>query len=133
MSSYELAQLNIGIIKGPIDGPVMAEFVANLDPMAIEIKPAPAEFGDWEALMALLHAAFAFQHSRIDPPSSLHQFDAASIAVKATEENLFLALDGGEDGLGFYRRLAADAPRFLKAGGWLAVEFGEGQIGRAHV
>ena len=23
MSAYELAQLNIGIIKGPIDGPVM--------------------------------------------------------------------------------------------------------------
>jgi hypothetical protein len=31
MSAYELAQLNIGVIKGPIDGPVMAEFVANLD------------------------------------------------------------------------------------------------------
>ena len=31
MSAFELAQLNIGIIKGPIDGPVMAEFVANLD------------------------------------------------------------------------------------------------------
>ena len=33
MSNYELAQLNIGIIKGPIDGPVMAEFVANLEPI----------------------------------------------------------------------------------------------------
>ena len=33
MSGYELAQLNVGIIKGPIDGPVMAEFVANLDPI----------------------------------------------------------------------------------------------------
>jgi hypothetical protein len=33
MSAYELAQLNIGIIRGPIDGPVMAEFVANLDPI----------------------------------------------------------------------------------------------------
>jgi Domain of unknown function (DUF3291) len=30
-SSYELAQLNIGIVKGPMDAPVMAEFVANLD------------------------------------------------------------------------------------------------------
>jgi hypothetical protein len=30
-SAYELAQLNIGILRGPIDGPVMAEFVANLD------------------------------------------------------------------------------------------------------
>jgi hypothetical protein len=33
MSAFELAQLNIGIIKGPIDGPVMAEFVANLEPI----------------------------------------------------------------------------------------------------
>lgn len=31
MSSFELAQLNIGIIRGPIDSPVMARFVANLD------------------------------------------------------------------------------------------------------
>lgn len=31
MSAFELAQLNIGIIRGPIDSPVMAEFVANLD------------------------------------------------------------------------------------------------------
>jgi hypothetical protein len=31
MSNYELAQLNIAIIRGPIDSPVMAEFAANLD------------------------------------------------------------------------------------------------------
>jgi len=31
MSAYELAQLNIGIIKGPMDSPIMAEFAANLD------------------------------------------------------------------------------------------------------
>ena len=31
MSGYELAQLNIGIIKGPLDSPVMAEFAASLD------------------------------------------------------------------------------------------------------
>jgi hypothetical protein len=31
MSAYELAQLNIGIIRGPMDSPVMAEFAANLE------------------------------------------------------------------------------------------------------
>src|SRR5579862_3784272 len=31
MSTYELAQLNIGIIRGPMDSPLMAEFAANLD------------------------------------------------------------------------------------------------------
>jgi len=30
MTAYELAQLNIGIIRGPMDSPVMAEFAANL-------------------------------------------------------------------------------------------------------
>jgi hypothetical protein len=31
MSRYELAQLNIGIIKGPMDSPIMADFAAGLD------------------------------------------------------------------------------------------------------
>jgi hypothetical protein len=29
--TYELAQLNIGVIKGPMDSPVMADFAANLE------------------------------------------------------------------------------------------------------
>jgi hypothetical protein len=31
MSAYELAQLNIGIIKGPMDSPIMADFAASLE------------------------------------------------------------------------------------------------------
>jgi len=31
MSRYQLAQVNVGIIKGPMDSPVMAEFAANLN------------------------------------------------------------------------------------------------------
>jgi Domain of unknown function (DUF3291) len=31
MAKYHIAQVNIGRIKGPIDGPVMAGFVARLD------------------------------------------------------------------------------------------------------
>ena len=37
------------------------------------------------------------------------------------------ALDGGEDGLDVYHRLAAAAPRWLAPGGWLAVEIGDDQ------
>lgn len=40
------------------------------------------------------------------------------------------ALDGNEDGLAFYRRLAAESLRYLKDGGWLMVEIGCDQ-GRA--
>lgn len=38
-----------------------------------------------------------------------------------------LALDGGQDGLSFYRRIISDAPRFLSDGGLLAVEIGINQ------
>ena len=37
------------------------------------------------------------------------------------------ALDGGPDGLNYYRRIAHDAPGYLKPGGILAVEIGLGQ------
>ena len=31
MTRYHLAQLNVGIIKAPLESPVMADFVNNLD------------------------------------------------------------------------------------------------------
>jgi hypothetical protein len=31
VSRFELAQLNVGIIRGPMDSPLMAEFAANLE------------------------------------------------------------------------------------------------------
>ena len=37
------------------------------------------------------------------------------------------ALDGGADGLDFYRRLASESAAFLKPGGKLMIEFGDGQ------
>ena len=41
-----------------------------------------------------------------------------------------MALDGGRDGLDFYRRILQEAPLFLKDGGWLMAEIGfdQGQI-----
>ncbi|MGH7428406.1 MAG: peptide chain release factor N(5)-glutamine methyltransferase [Candidatus Methylomirabilaceae bacterium] len=37
------------------------------------------------------------------------------------------ALDGGPDGLRYYRRIIEATPRFLAEGGWLALEVGDGQ------
>lgn len=31
MSTYHLAQLNIAVLKAPLDSPILADFVANLD------------------------------------------------------------------------------------------------------
>lgn len=60
----------------------------------VEIRPADG-FSDWEALLALLHRAFAFMDGRIDPPSSLHRLDAAGLAAKAAAEACLLAFRDG--------------------------------------
>jgi release factor glutamine methyltransferase len=41
------------------------------------------------------------------------------------------ALDGGPDGLRFHRRIIEEAPGYLRAGGWLALEMGDGQLSAA--
>lgn len=64
--------------------------------MTLRFLQAPAGFSRWPQLLELLHAAFAYQHPRIDPPSSLMKFTAESLAAKAAGETLFVALDGEE-------------------------------------
>ena len=41
MFKYVLAQLNIALMKEPIDSPLMADFVANLDRMVIDYERGP--------------------------------------------------------------------------------------------
>lgn len=55
---------------------------------------------------------------------------AAEIATLQPEVRDFdprIALDGGGDGLDFYRQLAAEVPARLNTGGGLVAEFGDGQ------
>jgi hypothetical protein len=41
MPTYELAQVNIGILRAPLDSPQLADFVANLDPVNALAESAP--------------------------------------------------------------------------------------------
>lgn len=59
------------------------------------------------------------------PYIARHEFATLTPDVRDHEPRL--ALDGGEDGLDFYRRIAADAGRFLKPGGVLLAEIGHTQ------
>ena len=53
----------------------------------------------------------------------------ASLEPEVREYEPQVALDGGADGLDFYRLIIPSAPGHLNAGGWLLVEVGAGQSG----
>jgi release factor glutamine methyltransferase len=53
--------------------------------------------------------------------------DIAGLMPEVRDFEPHLALDGGPDGLDFYRLLAPGAARVLRPGGWLLVEVGIGQ------
>ena len=61
-----------------------------------------------------------------NPPYLAH--DAlATLEPEVRDYDPSLALDGGADGLEFYRCLAGEAPAFLRPGGRLMIEFGDDQ------
>ena len=60
-----------------------------------------------------------------NPPYIPH--DAIPTLAPEVRHEPLLALDGGKDGLDFYRRLVNEAAPCLKSGGFLAVEIGAGE------
>lgn len=60
-------------------------------------------------------------------PPYIKSGDIAGLQREVKDFEPLSALDGGEDGLDFYRRLAKDAPRKLAKGGTILMECGAGQ------
>ena len=63
----------------------------------------------------------------ISNPPYIPSGQVASLQPEVRDHDPRRALDGGADGLDYVRRLAAEAPRFLKPLGRLMLEFGDGQ------
>lgn len=85
-----------------------------------------AERAAWQHADLLDGVAGPFDVVVSNPP----YIPTGEIAALAPEVRAFdpqRALDGGGDGLDFYRRIALGAGRALAAGGWVAVEVGAGQ------
>jgi release factor glutamine methyltransferase len=62
----------------------------------------------------------------ISNPPYVAQCEFKTLQKEVLREPL-MALDGGKDGLDFYRRIFTEAPRYLNDGGYLMVEIGYGQ------
>lgn len=63
----------------------------------------------------------------ISNPPYIPNIEIASLQPEVANHEPRLALDGGKDGLAFYRKLLLDAPSLLKPGGALAFEIGLNQ------
>ncbi|HEY6166592.1 MAG TPA: peptide chain release factor N(5)-glutamine methyltransferase [Verrucomicrobiae bacterium] len=65
----------------------------------------------------------------VSNPPYIPTGEIATLQSEVRDFDPHAALDGGADGLDFCRRLAVEAPPFLRADGKLMVEFGDGQAG----
>jgi release factor glutamine methyltransferase len=63
----------------------------------------------------------------ISNPPYILSAEIATLQPEVRDFDPRAALDGGTDGLVFYRKLAAEAKPFLKPGGKIMLEFGDGQ------
>jgi release factor glutamine methyltransferase len=95
---------------------------------------ARIQFLQGDGLAALAAAKPAADFPRgfdliISNPPYIASDEIATLDPEVRDFDPRAALDGGPDGLGFYRRLAAEAAPHLKAGGKIMLEFGDGQAG----
>jgi release factor glutamine methyltransferase len=63
----------------------------------------------------------------VSNPPYIPTAQIASLQPEVRDHDPHVALDGGPDGLRFFRLLAAEAPAFLKPGAVAVLEFGDGQ------
>ena len=60
-------------------------------------------------------------------PPYISPSEIQGLAREVKDYEPFIALYGGEDGLEFFRSIAVQAPFYLRKGGWLLLEMGQGQ------
>ena len=63
----------------------------------------------------------------ISNPPYIPSNECGILEKEVTEYDPLLALDGGVDGLDFYRKIISNAPKFLREGGLIYLEMGIGQ------
>lgn len=128
---------DLGAGSGAISVSIL-KFVPNSLAIAVDISEAALEVAKFNAQKFHVDGRIKFFCGDLFSPLT-GKFDAivsnppyistSSLEILQSEvqREPKIALDGGADGLQFYRRIISDAPRFLVDGGLLAVEIGINQ------
>lgn len=61
----------------------------------MKLEPLDQAFKDWDALLSLILASFAYMHPHIDPPSSALCLTPQSLKQKAKTEKAYAAVENG--------------------------------------
>jgi len=59
----------------------------------MQVRRLEPSFDRYDALLAMIRAAFSYMDARIDPPTSAHRLTPATLKEKALSEIVFVALD----------------------------------------
>lgn len=125
-----------------IVGVSLAYRVPNLDVVAVDVAPAAVALtatnaernGVADRVRAVEMDAFAFLEGSgerfsaiVCNPPYISTGELAALPREVREHEPMLALDGGEDGLDFYRKVVPLLARCLHADGFVAVEIGDTQ------
>lgn len=133
-TDYEPRILDIGAGSGCI-AVALAKFLPNARVTAVDISCQALELARENALLNEVSDRINFIQSDLFPPAAeafdiivsnppyvcSQEIEKSSAEVRNEPR---LALDGGNDGLDFYREIIPRAGRFLKKGGLLALEMG---------
>jgi len=108
--------------------------------MAVDLSPEALSIAAANAIKHDVSSRIDFRLGDLFAPVAGETFDVivsnppyvtaseiAMLAEEVREHEPRLALDGGPDGLAFYRRISAEIAKFLNPGGTLFVEIGMGQ------
>ncbi len=115
----------------------LARYIKGSTVTALDISPSALEIAKFNAesnganVSFELHDAYkpycAKADALVSNPPYIPTGDIAELEPNVVHYEPHLALDGGSDGLEFYRAITENAPRCLKSGGVLAFEVGMGQ------
>ena len=121
--SEEINILDIGTGSGAITVS-LAKYIENSKVMSFDISDIPLEVGKINAINNEAEKQFDVIVSN---PPYIPKKDIETLHTQVKDYEPYNALEGGEDGLDFYRQITKESINYLKQGGILAYEVGHDQ------